>query len=43
MTPLELKEATGCGIELCKQAVKYSNANGGGDDKAIAYLKDKSL
>ncbi len=41
MNPIELKNLTGCGLSMCKDALKYSDEHGGGDDMAIAYLKAK--
>lgn len=40
MTINELREKSGCGLTLCKQAIDYAK----GDEKvALAYLKAKTL
>ena len=40
---MKLSKETGCSISLCKEAIKYANDKGYGNDMAIAYLKAKTF
>ena len=41
MDAFELRAATGCGLALCKDALRYAE-NRGGKETALVYLKAKT-
>lgn len=38
-----LRNETNCGVEMCKDAIKYAEKHNGGYDMMVAYLKAKTL
>jgi translation elongation factor EF-Ts len=41
LDPIKLRDLTGCGLSLCRQAMAYAVEHSGDDRMAIAYLKAK--
>lgn len=46
MTPAQIKELrdrTGCGLKMCREAWQYAEERNGGIQMALAYCKAKTL
>ena len=43
MDAFELRAATGCGLTMCKDALRYAESHGGGKEMVMAYLKAKTF